>query len=486
MTFNRNQLILFGLIAHLLAAFFSVGFHHCDEKFQIFEFAGYKLGLNNSQDLPWEFHYKMRSGIQPFVVFVFTKTIWAFYHASPFFVAFMVRLFQALISFYACIELFKLFENEIKSENSKRLILYFLILGWCMPYLHVRFSSETFSSALFLIGLTQLFRSFNLKVSIGRIAFSGLLMGLAFVCRFQILFMMFGLTMWLIFIKKPNIKIYALLFLGGLVALMIGALVDKWLYNQWTISWWNYLDLNFFQNRASQFGENPFYFYLTESLLLLVPPFSILVLCAIVGFWIMFKKHVITWITLPFILLHFFVAHKELRFLFPAINFLPVIFALFFEKINEIKRWHFFAKSLSNKKFGSVVFIINYMLLVFFVIKPADETTVDMKTIYELTDNKPALIIYEDLNPYNAITELNYFKRDNIKSVHVDSLSSDAIKNKTLFYYYENTYQPSLMVKNNIVFTKVYSKYPEWFKYLNFNGWLDRSGRFSIYKKTST
>lgn len=485
MTFNRNQLIFFGLIAHLLAAFFSVGFYHCDEKFQIFEFAGYKLGLNQSQDLPWEFQFKMRSAIQPFIVFITTKTIWTFYHASPFLIACLIRLMQVFISFYACLELFKLFENEIKSEKTKRFALYFLVLGWFMPFLHVRFSSEVFSSALFLIGLTQLFKSFDSKNSVSKLILGGLLMGLAFVCRFQISFMIFGLIMWLIVVKKPNIKIYAFLFFGGFVALVIGALIDKWLYNQWTISWWNYLDLNFFQNRASQFGESPFYFYITESFLQLIPPFSVLIICALVGFWLKFKTHLITWITLPFIVLHFFVAHKELRFLFPIINFLPILFALFFEKLHETKKSNLFSKTLSSKKVVRAIFIINYLLLLFFILKPADDTTADMKTIYELTDNQPTLIIYEELDPYSATAELNYFKRENVKSIHLDSLSSDLIKNKVLFYYYENPIQSPLIIKNNMVFNKVYSKYPDWFKYLNFNGWLERSGKFSIYKKTS-
>lgn len=478
MTISRKQILAFGLTAHLLAAFFSVGYHQCDELFQVYEFAGYKLGINTEEELPWEFSERMRSGIQPMIVYGFTKALASLSVHHPFTVSFILRLLQSLLSFMVTLLFLRRMEEEIRTPRLQLWLWGASLLAWCLPYFHARFSAENFSAMLFLLGLvvvlqkgpgTGLFMFLN----------AGLLFGLSFVCRFQMSFMIAGLFAWLLFVKKEQLQLLAAAFLGLCLALGLGALADKWLYGSWTLSWWNYLDLNLFQDKASQFGREPLYYYIGEALLQLIPPFSLAIVCCIVAFWIRFRTHVLTWITLPFILLHFFVAHKELRFLFPVLNFLPAMLVLYAQSLQGADaKW---IRFLGNRRFLRFALVVNAVALLAFVFKPADDTSHALKKIYDLVEGERPVLLYEDKDPYNNGASLHYFRNPAIVTANVND-SLVYIEPGELYYFSDKFNEGEHITKANLRFVRVYSNFPSWFAYLNFNGWLDRAGTFSIYR----
>lgn len=481
MKLSKDQFIFFGLAAHLLAAFFSIGAHQCDEIFQVYEFAGYKLGLNAAADLPWEFHEQMRSGIQPFVVFSITKLLNSVSLENPFIISWIIRTLQSLFSFFVMLRFFKLFEKELTTQKFKTWLYGFGLLFWCLPYFHARFSSENFSATLFLFGLVILLDTIKENTSVLKILLSGVLIGIAFEARFQISFMIVGLFFWLLFIRKFPVKYIIVLCLGILVSLGIGLLADHWLYDKWLFSWWNYLDLNLFKDKASQFGKEPVFYFLGEGLLQLIPPFSVLIIFCIVAFWVKFKTHVLTWITLPFILLHFFVAHKELRFLFPVLNFLPFMVLYYFQSVENYPNR--FVTFFKKKGFIRFAVVINTIILIYYVFKPADNTAPILKKIYEMADKKALVLLYEGSDPYSNMAALNYFKNKSAKTVDLQNDSLN-LRNSANVYYFLNRFEsPRLLIKNNMVFVKQYANFPAWFGTLNFNGWVERSDPFSIYKK---
>jgi phosphatidylinositol glycan class B len=473
--FSRDQIVYFGLAFHLLAAFFSIGYHQCDELFQVYEFAGYKLGINTAEELPWEFTEQMRSGIQPLIVYCFTKVFHVLSVDNPFTISLFIRVIQSLISFLAIVKLIRLFEKELISEQLKKWLWISGLLFWCLPYFHARFSSENFSATLFIFGLISILNSSNKKLLY---LSAGFLMGLAFLARFQLCFMIIGLFGWLFIIRKTSFKNLLLLSAGIILSLGVGLLVDKWLYGQWTLSWWNYLDLNLFKDKASIYGKEPVLFYLGEALVQLIPPISLVIFFCVIFFWIRLNRHVITWITLPFVLLHFFVSHKELRFLFPILNFLPIMVLLGLQSLKDSKNklWLF----IKRPGFVKFAVTINSILLLYFVFKPADSNTHALKTIYELVQGENPVLLYEVNDPYNNNASLNYFRNPELKTCHVDSMHSG----DNLYYFAEKFNEPDTLIKNNRKFEKIYSSYPEWFSVLNFNGWLDRDFTFSIYKCT--
>ena len=480
MSFSKNQLILFGLTAHVLAAFFSIGAHQADEIFQVFEFAGYKIGLNSAAELPWEFHEQMRSGIQPMIAFVITKTLNAFSIQNPFTVASIIRMLQALFSFIVTVQLLKFLEKEIVSNSAKLWLWAFGLLFWCLPYFHARFSSENFSETIFIWALLLVLKPKAIKSPYVSFLTAGLLFGIAFVCRFQLCFMILGVFGWLMFFRKTKILFFISCFIGIIFALGVGLLVDYWLYGKWTLSWWNYLDLNLFQNKASVFGSEPFYFYFEQAFLQLIPPFSLIIIFCVIAFWLKFKTHFITWVTLPFILLHFFVNHKELRFLFPVLNFLPFMLIYYFEAVplSQNKSLLF----IKTKRFMRFAVIVNIIALCYYTLKPASNSIQTLNKIYDLVKGASPVLLFDASDPYNNLASLHYFRNPAITTV---DLKTDSIKrmNIPLYYFSEKFNESEHIVVQDQTFIKIYSNFPSWFQYLNFNGWLGRAGTYSIYRR---
>lgn len=480
MTLSKNQILSFGLTAHLLAAYFSVGYHQCDELFQVYEFAGYKLGMNTAGELPWEFHERMRSGIQPLMAYLLTKALQGVSIHNPFTVSLVMRLFQSLLAVWAMVFFLRRAEEELPSPKRRLWLWGASLLCWCLPYFHARFSSENFSATVFLFGLALVLQAINNVPKWMPFFYAGVLFGVSFVCRFQMSFMIAGLLGWLMFVKKINIRFTLPLALGIIAALGIGLLADKWLYGQWTLSWWNYLDLNLFHDKASQFGREPFYYYIGEGLLQLIPPFSLIIGFSIISFWLKFKSHVMTWITLSFILLHFFVAHKELRFLFPVLNFLPFMVLYYFQSLETTNNR--LLNFIRSKGFIRFAVIVNTAALLAFIFKPADDTSQLLKTIYDKTEGEQPVLLYENRNPYNNAASLHYFRKPGLltRDINTDTLRLNA--NAQLYFLSEKFNEGERLTKGGHRFVRVYSNFPEWFVYLNFNGWLDRAATFSIYR----
>ncbi|MCC6372556.1 MAG: hypothetical protein IT236_16250 [Bacteroidia bacterium] len=483
MRINKNQIIFTGFIFHLFAAFFSVGYHQCDELFQVFEFAGYKLGLNQAQELPWEFAARMRSGIEPLWVYTISRLFYPLGITNPFQVALFLRIVQTLLSFFVTFKLIRFFEDDFENERSKLWLWAFGLLFWCLPYFHARLSSENFAGTLFMAALLVMLHNLKAdKNKLGLVA-AGFLFGIAFVCRFQMAFMFAGLLAWLLFIKKTPFKLFVLLLSGFIVAIVCGAVVDKWLYGEWTLSWLNYLYQNVFEDKASIYGRSPLYFYPVEAIVQLIPPFSIVLLFALFAFWKKFKTHFLTWVSIPFVLLHFFVAHKELRFLFPLLNFIPVMCLLYFQsvKFSQNKLFVF----ISSKGFVRFAIGCNALLLCYFAFKPADETSFMLKKIYDCVQGDQPVLYYQTSNPYNNNGGLNYFINKNITIINTVNDTLMHANYSNAYFFSEKFNEEKHIIKNGKHFEKIYANFPDWFTHINFNGWLNRASGFSIYRQVS-
>lgn len=459
---------------------FSVGHHQCDELFQIYEFAGYKLGINHVADLPWEFSEQMRSGIEPFLVYITTKFFHLFAITNPFHIALVLRLFISLLSFWAMYALILRLEKQLTSERAKLWLWAGSFLFWCIPYFHARLSSENVSATVFIFGLNQVLSFVVESNKRNRLFWAGLFFALAFVCRFQIGFMVAGALAWLIFIYKTRFSDLAFVVAGVMMGLGIGLVADKWMYGDWVLTWWNYLDQNLFQSKATAFGVMPFYYFITEGFVQMIPPFSLIIMVCMVGFWLRFGRHLITWISLPFILLHFFVGHKELRFLFPALNFIPLMAVFFVSSFSGDQTW---LRLFKHKAFVSTSIYVNFLLLLFMSLKPADEGTDLKRKIYTNIEGNSPLIIYTGSDPYNLQGGLNYFKNPYVKTLSIDSLG-DMGENDRIYLFAGDDLEKRLLPWNGTYKLRVvFSAYPAWLtQNFNFNGWVERAGNYTMYE----
>jgi phosphatidylinositol glycan class B len=310
-TLNRGFAILAAVT--VVTAWFSETFFFPDEHFQILEYMAMRLGLTSPADLPWEFGAQARPFTQAFLYYLIAVPLRALGLKDLFDLMAVLRLVTGIVSLTALFAFAKQFSQQLERDDEKRAFARMLPFMGFLPYLFVRTASETASCAFFTLALVLTLRGGG-----RRMLAAGLLAGLAFECRYQSAFLTLGLMAWLVVIARQGWRPMLTFIAGGLAAVIAALFIDRWGYGVWCFPPWNYFDVNLIQGVASKtFGSSPFfaYFYL-EPGTIFAPITAVLLIAGVVAA-IRAPSHVVTWATVPFFLVHCFMAHKEERFLFP-------------------------------------------------------------------------------------------------------------------------------------------------------------------------
>jgi phosphatidylinositol glycan class B len=318
------------LIIYLFIAYKNSGYHQEDEHYQIIEFANYKLGLLDSQKLAWEFKEQIRPGFQPLLCFLLFKIFSAVGISDVYNLAFLLR---AITAMFSTVIIWK-FVNSYKTLLFDNLIPYFVFLSfflWFLPYINVRFSSETWSGMLLLLGLALVLQ-FKDSHSMGEFFTIGLVFGLSILFRYQSALAIMGVYIWLISIAKIKLKQLVSVSLAIFAVLLMGVLIDYWLYGQFTLTLFNYFYINLIRGVASNFGVNPWYEYL-RYIFFSPGPIGILIIIALLILISYDPKNILLWAITPFLVIHSMIPHKELRFLYPIANLVPIILVLAYQII---------------------------------------------------------------------------------------------------------------------------------------------------------
>lgn len=472
---NNKQILLLGALFLAITSVFSVGYYQFDEHFQILEFAGFKLGMNSVANMPWEFHYQLRSALHPAIVVAFYKLFSFFGFTNPFGIATFFRFLTAAFSFWSSWLLYKAYAPKITSELIKRWFLMLCFLLWFGVFLKVRFSSESWSGMLMVFGFS--YYLLNEKSIKWRHFVAGLLFGVAFLFRFQSGFVILGFGLWLIIIEK--VKFISLLKFGTglLLMLAVGVLIDFWYYGEWILTWWNYLMQLF--GTSKSFGNDPLWFYFSDSFVKAVPPFSLVFIGSVLLVFVRKPKDMLTWAVLPFLVFHFFIGHKETRFLFSVLGLMPVFVFKALEIISQKK-----GDALFVGKFAKIsiklFWLSNFIALLVIAVKPADSQISLYKTIYNKYD-KPAVLYFVKDNPYDRIKDIYFYKRENLIVSKIDTvsilknLSNDTIR---LFVSKNQSEINALDCKKEMI----YSTFPEWVWKINFKHWVERSKMWYVFE----
>lgn len=319
---------------HFLAAHFSTGYHHPDEHFQILEFANSKLGGTPVETLPWEFAARLRPWFQPALVAMILKVLRVIGLTNPFAEAEALRFLHGALGFAALWTLWRtLREQGWLTAPAARYAAVATAGLWFLPYLNVRTSSESLSGSLLLLGTAAI-----LRFSKTRAAVAGLLLGLAFEARFQTAVATLGLLA-LVYLgptsnsqatltsHRARLKFLPLTLLGLALAFAVGRCADAWGYGEWTWTPWNYFRVNLLEGKAAEWGTKPAWAYF-GMIAQTLPPLSLAVIASYLWLWIRRPLHPLTALSLPFVLLHCAIGHKETRFLFPIAGLTPFVLAL--------------------------------------------------------------------------------------------------------------------------------------------------------------
>lgn len=320
--------LVLSAVLYFACAFFCDGFHHADEYFQIIEFASSKLGLTPTADLPWEYHAQARSWIQPAIYVGLTKAAAAFGIDQPLTLMFLFRLFTGLISWASLWTLIVTGRRWIADEKDRRAVYLLAALLWLIPYLGVRTSGETLSSALLCAGIAllewrgdQSSRAMRFTCAV----MAGFTFGLCFEFRYPSVVMAAGAALFYLRASVGRGYLFAGLALGGIVALSFGAVIDFWGYGQPSFPFLSYFHANFVEGRAANYGTWPFYAYLFYPIATPMAPVVLFLTLATLIAWARRPGNVLVWATFPYFVALSLTAHKETRFLFPFAPFFPIL-----------------------------------------------------------------------------------------------------------------------------------------------------------------
>jgi phosphatidylinositol glycan class B len=349
---------------------------------------------------------------------------------------------------------------------------YFSFFSWFLLFIGVRFSSENWSGCILIIGILNYLSSENKTIKTYLLL--GIFFGIAFQLRFQSAFFIVGFLFWLLLINKSAIKSLVYLSLAFITIFSIGILLDSWFYQSYTLSPFNYFYQNIVLNKAANFGTEPWWYYFKSAFEKGIPPLSILFILATIYFCIKNPRNSITWSILPFIMIHFFIGHKELRFLFPVFYFLPYILIKSLDMYITKKQW-----IITNKSniYNSMKFIIILNLIIYCVVIFRPMTTKVYLYQFLYTNCKQASTIYfTDNNPFE---EISFYKRKNLTLKKLETKIENNLTNEYRKEYIITIPEKKHLFKNK---TLIYQTYPNWLKNFNIGNWMGKSEQYLIYE----
>ena len=478
---SYKNIFILSLVVFLVTSFFSIGYYHPDEHFQILEFCNYKLGNSPASDLPWEFHERIRPTLIPAFGVLLIKCMNIVGIYNPFIYTLIFRIISSFLSWLVISNICLLFISDFSSNNGKKIFLLLNFFLWFIPFISVRFSSENYSAIAFLSAIFFIIRFNNDKLynKPSQLVFAGLLLGFSFFFRFQVGFAIIGLTLWIVLISKMRWKNIFILMISGICAIIFCVYLDYWFYGEFELTPVNYFIANIIENKAANWGTSPWWYYFWLITLHAIPPISIFLL---IFFTLgIYKKptNIFTWCIIPFLIGHFIVGHKEIRFLF------PMVFCFIYLTAIGI---NYFINSLKFMKLGRLIFmllaVINLSLLSFMMFIPAQEAIKCYKFLYDYSSEKEIVLLCKEYSIYELVgLKVNFYKSENIKCIVLnnDMEVSNYLKenNSESVLILERKFSSGVEIIGYNIET-IYCPYPQWIIHLNFNNWISRARIWKI------
>ncbi len=465
-------IIILGLFVHVLTAVYSIGHHHPDEHFQILEFANYKLGINEGSELPWEFAAQIRPTIQPTLATIYLSVCKSIGITNPFTQTFILRLFSAVIMVLLSV----LLVYHYFPKHSQAIALIFSLCFAYIPFINVRFSSENYGLMFFLIAVILALKN-QTKITPKILLFIGIALGMSFYFRFQMVAAMAGFGLWLLLVAKWNVKQIFTLVSGFCIAIFLNVLVDRWFYGNWVFSPYGYFYSNIIEKVAASFGTQPWHHYI-EMFFLKTRPFSIL-LFALFAIGVYHKpKSVLLWSLIPFLLLHFLTAHKELRFLFPALLFFAIICCHGIEFLIQkfaLQKWKWCIVG--------ILFLINIPFLLPSMFLAANSQLQAWKFIQSNLNSENQIVYSADSTSSSKWHFSFKFYNSHIKN-------NLPVIDSSTYQYQKDLQNNEVFVLSNrktlelagVKLNQIYSTYPHFLNFFNTNEWNHGKNQQLIFK----
>ncbi len=355
-----RYILFFGFLIRLLAAIFSKGFGWIDDQFLVIEIAqSWVDGVDYYKWLPGTPGNEGPEGFSFFYVglhyLLFSFFDWLGF-ANPQSKMFVVRLLHAgwsMLIVYFGYKITLLLSNR----RSANLIGWMLAMFWIFPFLSVRNLVEL-TCLPPIMWATYLLIKDKTQPNWRYWLLAGILLGIAFNIRFQILLIVGAMGLVLLIEKRWKTLLYAS-FSGLLTIIVVQGGVDYFIWDQPFAQFAEYVNYN--MHNAHRYIISPWYTYILFLLGILIPPVSIFIF---LGFFKSWKRLLILFLpTLLFLIFHSYYPNKQERFVVTIIPFLMIAGVIGWHMIMDASKT---ANKMKNLAKGSFVFfwIINIILLV--------------------------------------------------------------------------------------------------------------------------
>jgi phosphatidylinositol glycan class B len=255
---------------------------------------------------------------------------------------------------------------------------------------------------------------------------AGVCLGLAFLFRYQIGIIILFIGLWLLIQRVKWVNIMKI-STGLIVIIVLGIGLDSWFYGDFVLAPYNYFDFNISKGGSEEFGVEPWYFYIQEITLKSIAPLGVVSIMALLFYIVKKPLSLITWLVVPFVVVHLLIPHKELRFLYPLAAFLPLILCYFIEFLNE--RLKKPVMKITAQMILLLLFMINITGMIAVMITPPHDGHVAIcKYISENYSDKDLCVIASHFsNPYSPTggCQMDFYRPENLDGKFLDGMELD-------------------------------------------------------------
>jgi len=138
----EKHFFLSALVLYVVSALFSTGYYSGDELLSVIEFAAYKIGTIEPEQLAWDFDARIRPALQPFIAFLIFKVLGFLSITDPYTQAFILRLLTSLLAVFS-IRFFTRTCRKMVHPEFHAVYLFLSYFLWFLPLVNVRFMSES-------------------------------------------------------------------------------------------------------------------------------------------------------------------------------------------------------------------------------------------------------------------------------------------------------------------------------------------------------
>lgn len=428
-----QKILCLSAIVRLISVVFSKGFGFHDDHFLIVESSqswvdnydyNYWLPSNDDPQRQPSGHPLFYVGIQ-FLIFKLFKLIGII---DPQIKMLLVRFLHAAWSLLI-VKFGYMITEKLSNQKTANYVGLLLGLYWFMPFISVRNLAEFVCLPPFLWGIWLLVKNKN----ISNYFWAGLLFGIAFSMRYQVVFMLLGTGISLILLRN-SFKHLFILGISFLITIMLtNGLVDFILWKKPFAEFISYIQYNL--DNAGVYGTNNWHMYFDLILGLLIPPLSF---ALIIGYFYSYKQtQLLFWSVFVYLAFHTYFPNKQERFVLTVLPLIIIGGAIGANKFYENYQSKFSPKFINFSKWFVVT--LNTILLLF--LSPSYGKRHRVESVYYLSKKTDCTSFFvEDSNKENdfLMPPLFYFG----KWFSVYGINKTYNADSALVYYHKPGLQP--------------------------------------------